>query len=64
MTSSAYVDGWLAHKNMIEQSKNPYDEKTQTRSNSEWLNGWCARFDAIKHNKSLDLDENWWSSNQ
>jgi len=58
MKSEAYLNGWHAHKDGIENTANdnPYLEATQQYSNNQWLSGWCGRFEAIKHDKSLELD--------
>lgn len=57
LTSDAYRNGWRAHFNGIVSGENPYNEYTQTCSHSRWLSGWCDRFDAIKHDKDLSLDD-------
>ncbi len=54
--SEAYLNGWHAHKNGEVSGLNPYLEGIQEYSNNQWISGWCARFEAIKHEKSLELD--------
>jgi allantoicase len=56
-STSAYRDGWFAHKNDCRTESNPYSETLQFSSHSEWLSGWCARFAAVKHGKDMSLDE-------
>jgi hypothetical protein len=55
--TTEYMDGWAAHKNDCVSGENPYDERKQSYSFGRWLSGWCGRFDAVKHGKSLELDE-------
>lgn len=56
--STAYLDGWLAHKSgNVAVEENPYHEDKQSRSHSEWMSGWGARFNACKHGGDLSLDE-------
>lgn len=57
--STAYIDGWLAHKNGCDINVNPYNEVSQEKSHSDWVCGWCARFNAIKHELDMTLDDNW-----
>lgn len=55
--SEAYRNGWLAHKNHNGvEDKNPYDSATQRYSTAQWIEGWCARFAAVKHDLDLSLD--------
>lgn len=54
--SEAYLNGWHAHKAGLVSGDNPYDEAKQFYSDNQWVSGWCARFDAIKHGYSLSLD--------
>lgn len=56
-TTSAFRDGWFAHKGGFATGENPYNETLQWSSHHEWLSGWCARFEAIKHGKDTSLDE-------
>lgn len=57
--SEAYLNGWLAHKNGVENTAddNPYLETLQHYSNNQWLSGWCDRFSAVKHGLDMSLDE-------
>lgn len=47
----AWRDGWLAHKNDMDTSDNPYNDQTQTYSHAQWESGWCARFGWCKHSE-------------
>ncbi len=55
--NTAFLDGWLAHKNGVEVEDNPFDERRQARSRSQWTSGWCARFGAVKHGEDLPYDD-------
>lgn len=55
--TSAYLDGWAAHRYGRDVEHNPYDEHTQARSHYEWMSGWCGRFGAIKNELDLSLDD-------
>lgn len=49
--SDAWLNGWHAHKDKIKTSENPYNERTQQASYSQWESGWCQRFSRHKHDK-------------
>lgn len=53
----AFLNGWQAHRIGVGSDCNPYHEKTQGWSHNQWIMGWCARFDAIKHGGSRALDQ-------
>ncbi len=53
----AYRDGWFAHKARVNGASNPYKEAEQPQSHSLWTSGWTARFSAIKHGRSMEMDE-------
>ena len=55
--SDAYKDGWYAHLLRVDIEKNPFDYRYQPYSQAEWRRGWCARFDAVKHDLDLSLDQ-------
>lgn len=57
--SEAYRNGWEAHSRGVglDPDPNPYSEDTQPFSHSQWLDGWCSRFSALKHGGDLTLDE-------
>lgn len=56
--STAYIDGWNAHRLGVRVEDNPYSETTQAYSNSQWLSGWCRRFGAVKHGEdTAELDD-------
>lgn len=55
--SESFINGWFTHKNKKKTEQNPYNEDTQVKSHTEWMLGWSARFNAIKHQGSLALDE-------
>lgn len=55
--STAFLDGWAAHYSDKDQDQNPYDIDLQSKSHNEWVSGWCARFNAIKHGLDLSLDQ-------
>lgn len=52
-----YLNGWHAHRVGLTVHENPYNENTMHISYMNWVTGWCARFSAIKHGLSLELDE-------
>ena len=52
------MNGWLAHKAGRQNNENPYNgHGLQSFSRSQWLDGWCARFAAVKHGLDLSLDD-------
>jgi hypothetical protein len=56
--SDAYLDGWHAHRKFGPPTPdNPYNEDTQPRSHTQWLSGWCDRFNAVKRGYDLEHDE-------
>jgi hypothetical protein len=57
--SDAWLDGWHAHRNGVTNNDddNPYNERRQHYSYTQWIAGWCARFSALKHGHSLELDD-------
>ena len=55
--TTEYMDGWHAHKDGCVSAENPYNERTQNFSYGRWLSGWCGRFEAVKYERSLELDE-------
>ena len=54
--TTAQKDGWFAHKNGAGVDENPYNERLQRQSNSEWLDGWCERFGACKHGQLTEFE--------
>ena len=54
---ASWRDGWNAHMNGVDVLENPYDEKRQAVSHTRWLNGWCARFGAIKRGTCTRTDD-------
>lgn len=52
-----FRDGWRAHKEGGEYRRNPFDYILQRISHDQWHDGWFARKDAVKHEKSLALDD-------
>lgn len=57
MKSDAYMDGWHAQRLGAKRNFNPYNMEKQYCSWGQWDNGWGARYDAVKHGLSLELDE-------
>ena len=55
--NNSFIDGWMAHENGVTLEENPYDERLSSRSNEEWSSGWVARFSAIKHDLSMDVED-------
>lgn len=55
--SESYLNGWHAHRAGVDVDENPHNERTEPLSNMRWCSGWCARFSAVKHGQSLELDE-------
>lgn len=56
MASAPYLDGWHAHKDGIGADENPYNERTQQASFSQWSAGWCLRFQRAKHDQNGQED--------
>jgi hypothetical protein len=54
--SVQYKDGWKAHQLGVSVHANPYDDKAQYHSNSQWQSGWVDRFNAVKHRGDMELD--------
>lgn len=60
MKSTAWLDGWFAHKSQDEDGEempNPYCERRQARSAIEWGCGWVARHDFMKYGVGLNYDD-------
>lgn len=52
-----YIDGWMAHKNNLMRTRNPYDIMTQFASHELWTEGWVGRQYAIRNKTPTDLDD-------
>jgi hypothetical protein len=58
MKTEAFLNGWHAHRVSVASSDdNPYDDTRQSYSFNQWVEGWCARHDAVKHDLPLEHDE-------
>lgn len=58
--SAQFQDGWFAHKASVPVDDNPFSERSQPKSYDLWQSGWCERFNAVKHDGDLSLDDNFY----
>ena len=57
--TTAYLDGWHAHRKGVDVERNPFPEDRMAFSHMEWKAGWCGRFGAVKLDGELAYDEMW-----
>jgi len=56
--SAPFLDGWHSHRlHGSPMPENPYSEDKQPFSHHQYIAGWCARLDAIKHDLPLTFDK-------
>lgn len=55
--TTAYLDGWHAHRLGTKVNYNPYDVATQPVSHRQWLCGWSQRFSAVKHGRETRVTD-------